>query len=107
MASEKLKDAVSYSLNHREELCRFLEDGRVPCDNGFCERSIRILSRGRRAWLFANTPRGADAMMYAYSMVETAIPQISSGEGSRVHGSPIDEPPAGGINALVGYLPKL
>lgn len=72
LTSDKLKDAVSYSLNHKEELCRFLEDGRIPCDNGYCERSIRILARGRRSWLFANTARGADAAMYAYSMVETA-----------------------------------
>ena len=73
MTSEKLKDAVNYSLNHKEELCRFLENGRIPCDNGFCERSIRMLARGRHAWLFANTERGARALMTAYSMVETAI----------------------------------
>jgi len=72
LISDKLKDAVSYSLNHKEELCRFLEDGRIPCDNGYCERSIRIVARGRRTWLFANTARGAKASMYAYSMVETA-----------------------------------
>ena len=73
LISDKLKDAVSYSLNHKAELCRFLDDGRIPCDNGFAERSIRILARGRRAWLFANTARGAKASMYAYSMVETAV----------------------------------
>ena len=73
LVSEKLRDAVSYSLNHKEELCRFLTDGRIPCDNGFCERSIRILARGRRAWLFSNTAQGADAMTIAYSMVETAV----------------------------------
>ena len=72
LISDKLKDAASYSLNHRKELCRFLEDGRIPCDNGYCERSIRIVARGRRCWLFANTPAGANALMYAYSMVETA-----------------------------------
>ncbi|MBR3342561.1 MAG: IS66 family transposase [Solobacterium sp.] len=73
LTSDKLKDAVSYSISHKAELCRFLGDGRIPCDNGFAERSVRILARGRRAWLFANTARGAEASMYAYSMVETAI----------------------------------
>lgn len=73
LVSEKLRDAVSYSLNHKEELCRFLTEGRIPCDNGFCEKSIRILARGRRAWLFSNTAQGADAMTIAYSMVETAV----------------------------------
>ena len=45
----------------------------VPCDNGYCERAVRILARGRRAWLFSNTVRGAEASTMAYSMVETAI----------------------------------
>ena len=40
--SERMKDAISYSLNQKEVVCRFLEDGRVPCDNGFAENSIRI-----------------------------------------------------------------
>lgn len=70
--SEKMKDAVSYSLNQKEMVCRFLEDGRIPCDNGFCENSIRIYAQGRRNWLFANTPRGANAIMTIYSLIETA-----------------------------------
>ena len=70
--SEKLKDAVSYSLNHKETLWRFLEDGRVPCDNGFAENSIRIYAQGRRNWLFSNTPDGARASAIVYSMIETA-----------------------------------
>ena len=75
LTSDKLKDAVSYSLNHKEELCRFLEDGRIPCDNGYCERSIRILARGRRSWLFANTARGADAAIYAYKHGGNRLPE--------------------------------
>ena len=67
-----MKDAISYSLNQKEVVCRFLEDGRVPCDNGFAENSIRIYAQGRRNWLFANTPRGADAIMTIYSLIETA-----------------------------------
>ena len=70
--SDKMKDAVSYSLNQKEMVCRFLEDGRIPCDNGFCENSIRIYAQGRRNWLFANTPRGANAIMTIYSLIETA-----------------------------------
>ena len=70
--SERMKDAISYSLNQKEMVCRFLEDGRVPCDNGFAENSIRIYAQGRRNWLFANTPRGANAIMIIYSLIETA-----------------------------------
>lgn len=70
--SEKMKDAISYSLNHMETLCRFLEDGRIPCDNGYVENAIRLYAQGRRNWLFSNTPDGAMASTIVYSMIETA-----------------------------------
>ncbi len=72
LLSDKLKDAVSYSLNHKEALCRFLEDGRIPCDNGYVENAIRLYAQGRRNWLFSNTPDGARASTIIYSMIETA-----------------------------------
>ena len=72
LLSGKMRDAVSYSLNHKESLCLFLEDGRIPCDNGFCENSIRLYAQGRRNWLFSNTPNGAQAGAMIYSLVETA-----------------------------------
>ena len=72
LVSDKMKDAISYSLTHKETLCRFLEDGRVPCDNGFVENAIRLYAQGRRNWLFSNTPDGARASTIIYSMIETA-----------------------------------
>jgi hypothetical protein len=36
------------------------------------ERSIKPFVIGRKAWLFANTPRGARASAVTYSIVETA-----------------------------------
>lgn len=71
-ASEKMKDAVSYSLNQESRLRKFLEDGHVPIDNGFCERILRRYAIGRRNWLFCNTQRGADALGIIYTIVETA-----------------------------------
>lgn len=72
LLSDKMKDAVSYSLNHKEALCRFLEDGRIPCDNGYVENAIRLYAQGRRNWLFSNTPNGAMASTIIYSLIETA-----------------------------------
>ena len=72
LMSEKMKDAISYSLAHKESLCRFLSDGRVPCDNGFAENAIRLYAQGRRNWLFSNTPAGAWASTAIYSLIETA-----------------------------------
>jgi hypothetical protein len=34
--SEKAADAIRYSLNQKEYLCRFLKNGDVPIDNGAC-----------------------------------------------------------------------
>jgi len=31
---ERTKDAISYSLNQKQYLCEFLNDGKVPIDNG-------------------------------------------------------------------------
>ena len=48
--SEKMKDAVNYSLNQKKYLCRFLKSGDVPIDNGFCEGQLDVLyfpERGR------------------------------------------------------------
>lgn len=70
--SGKLKEAVTYSLNQKELLCRFLGDAYIPIDNGSAERAIRPISIGRRNWLFCNTEAGAEISAIYYSIVETA-----------------------------------
>lgn len=69
---EKMKDAIQYSLNQKEYLCRFLEDAAVPIDNGACERRIRSYAIGRNGWLFCTSTNGAEASAIIYSLVETA-----------------------------------
>ena len=59
LMNEKMKEAINYSLTYKENLCLFLSDGHVPCDNGFAENAIRLYAQGRRNWLFSNTPAGA------------------------------------------------
>lgn len=70
--SEKALDAVRYSLNQKEYLCRFLEKGNVPMDNGACERTIRSLAVGRGNWMFSTSIKGAESNAIMYSLVETA-----------------------------------
>jgi transposase len=67
-----LGKAVNYCLNQWDKLVVFLEDGRLEIDNNRSERSIKPVVIGRKAWLFANTPRGARASAIIYSIVETA-----------------------------------
>lgn len=64
--------AINYALNQQEYLQRYLLDGNIPIDNSATERAIRPFAQGRRAWLFCNTPNGANASATIYSIVETA-----------------------------------
>ena len=70
--SERMKDAISYSLNQKKHLCRFLTRGNVPLDNGACERRARAFGIGRNGWMFCTSPKGAEACAIMYSLVETA-----------------------------------
>ena len=53
-------------------LTRYLEDGRLKLSNNRAERSIKPFVMGRKNWLFANTPGGAQASAVIYSLMETA-----------------------------------
>jgi hypothetical protein len=53
-------------------LTRYTERGDLPIDNNRCENAIRPFVVGRRAWLFSDTPAGANASAIIYSLVETA-----------------------------------
>ena len=50
----------------------YLEDGRLPISNNYCEANIKPFATARRAWLFADTPRGAFANGVLYTLVESA-----------------------------------
>ena len=50
----------------------YLLDGRCAFSNNAAENAIRPFTVGRKNWLFADTPKGADASAMVYSLVETA-----------------------------------
>ncbi len=64
--------ALSYMNNYWDKLTRYTEAGDLPVDNNRCENAIRPFVVGRKAWLFSDTPAGANASAIIYSMVETA-----------------------------------
>lgn len=64
--------AVTYCLNQEQALRRYLDDGRLEISNNLAERSIKPFVIGRKNFLFANTPKGADASAWIFSLVETA-----------------------------------
>ena len=70
--SGRMKEAIEYANNNETRLRRFLDDGRIPIDNGYAERHFKAYAVGRRNWLFCKTKRGGDALATIYTLVETA-----------------------------------
>ena len=70
--SEKLRDAIGYSLNQESKLRMFLDDPMIPADNGFCERAIRPFSTFRRNSLFSYSTGGAESCAILFTLTETA-----------------------------------
>ncbi len=72
ITNKKLKEAITYAINQRKNLSRFLEDGRIPLTNSKAERSIRPFAVHRKNWLFADSVEGAKANGVYYSLIESA-----------------------------------
>lgn len=71
-SSDKMNEALRYSVNHEKELRSYLEDGNIPMTNNLDERTVRMFVNGRKNWMFSGSPRGAKSNGVCYSIVETA-----------------------------------
>lgn len=67
-----LGKALAYLDKYWERFERYTQRGDLPIDNNRCENAIRPFVIGRKAWLFSDTPAGANASALIYSLVETA-----------------------------------
>lgn len=67
-----MRDAIHYAQNQKEYLCRFLDDGNIPIDDGATERSIRPFAIGRNNWIACDSIIGAETAAIMYTIVETA-----------------------------------
>ena len=72
ITNNKLKKALTYVLNQKENLSKFLNDGRIPLTNSKAERAIRPFAVHRKNWLFADSVNGANANAVWYSVIESA-----------------------------------
>lgn len=66
-----LGKAIRYAQNQWPKLIRYCDEGYLEIDNNSDERAIRPLAIGRRNYLFADTPKGAQANARFYSLIET------------------------------------
>ena len=64
--------AIKYALRNWSKLTVYIEDGRLKPDNNAAENAIRPFVLGRKNWLFAGAPNGANAAATFFSLIETA-----------------------------------
>ena len=64
--------AVTYIRNRQDLLENYLLDGRCSFSNNAGERAVKQVVIGRKNWLFAVVPSGAEASALIYTMVEMA-----------------------------------
>ena len=64
--------AVRYALKLWLRLVKYVDNGNIPIDNNGVENAIRPECLGKKNWLFAYTPSGANASAFFYSLCETA-----------------------------------
>lgn len=71
-SKSKSGTAIKYISDCWKSLLVYLEDGRLEMTNNLGERTVKPFVMGRKAWLFANTAKGAETSAVLYSIVETA-----------------------------------
>jgi transposase len=67
-----LGKAIQYTLNQWGRLVVYLDAGFLKPDNNIAENAIRPFVLGRKNWLFAGAPKGAQASATMFSLIETA-----------------------------------
>ena len=67
-----LGQALNYALTQWPRLIRYLKNGHITPDNNAAENAIRPFVVGRKNFLFAGHPNGANAAATIYSLIETA-----------------------------------
>jgi transposase len=66
-----LGKAINYALAQWDRLLVYLDEPMLTPDNNLAENAIRPFVLGRKNWLFAGTPKGAEASALLYSLIET------------------------------------
>jgi transposase len=63
--------AISYALERRKHLERFLDNPRIPMDNNQAERDLRHVVIGRKNWNFAGSYQGAERLAIFFTLIQS------------------------------------
>jgi hypothetical protein len=72
LPKSKYGQAISYVLNHRDELRRYTEDGRLEIDNNVSERTLRLCAISRKNWLFLGSDQGGETAAICFTILANA-----------------------------------
>ncbi|WP_244376560.1 IS66 family transposase, partial [Pseudomonas aeruginosa] len=67
----ELAKAIAYALNQCPGLTQYGEDGRAEADNNIAENALRMVSLGRKNWLFFRSDHGGERGALPYSLIGT------------------------------------
>jgi len=68
-----LAKAMNYFLNQWPHLIKFTEDIRIPLDNNFCERTLRIVALLRKNSLFVGNAESGQRTMVLLSLAQSCV----------------------------------
>jgi len=67
-----MAQAIGYTLNQWEALCRYCEAGFLDIDNNAAERAMKRVAIGRKNWLFAGNDAAAENHARLYTLIASA-----------------------------------
>jgi hypothetical protein len=67
----ELAKAFTYTLNQWPALTYYAENGWAEADNNIAENALRMVSLGRKNWLFFGSDHGEGALLYSDRDVQT------------------------------------
>ncbi|MCC5815014.1 MAG: IS66 family transposase [Leptospira sp.] len=82
LSSDGIMEGIRYFYNNIEGLTLFLDHGEVTIDTNLIENKVRPFAIGRKNWLFAGSPSGANTSAFWYTIVDA----LKSAEVDRHHG---------------------
>jgi len=72
LPKSSISEAINYACNRWKYMERYLEDEKLEIDNNLVENAIRPVAIGRKNYLFAGSPQGAEWAAIIYSLLSSA-----------------------------------
>jgi len=67
-----MAQAIQYTLNQWDALCRYAEQGFLNIDNNAAERALKRVAIGRKNWLFAGHDEAGQSHARLYTLIASA-----------------------------------